>query len=137
VEIVIYPDTEKVLVAALQGLLDGRSESIAADVHVSTIKPPSDLTPYPSKTVVIRSDGGADLDHVRRLDRISVNIWAPNYSDANELARLVASLIRDVTGDAIKNVRLVLHPVRVDEEGPDEHRYLTAEVVVKATTLAP
>lgn len=134
-EVVIYPDTEKVVVAALQGLLDGSADPVAANTRVSTIKAPSDVQPYPEKSVVVRSDGGVDLDKVRRLDRIGINIWAPDYETANDLSRLVAALVRDITGPDIKKVRVVLHPVRIDEAGPEEHRYLTAEIVVKGADL--
>ena len=136
-EAVIYPDLEKVLVEKLTELLGAREEPVAQDVKVSTIKPSPDVTPYPGKTVVIRSDGGAELDHVRRLDRVGINIWAPTYAEASDLARLVTALLADTTGEAIKNVRITLHPIRVAEAGPEEHRYLTAEFVVKATNLTP
>lgn len=134
-EVVVYPDTEKVLSAALQGLLDGRPEPVAANVRVCTVKPSSDVVPYPPKVVVIRSDGGVDLDHVRRLDRVGINVWCPTYAEANDLSRLVAALVRDITGPDIKNVRVVLHPVRIDELGPDEHRYLSVELVLKGSNL--
>lgn len=133
--VVVYPDTEKALSGALQSLLDGRTEPVAENVRVSTIKPSSEVVPYPPKTVVIRSDGGVDLDHVRRLDRVGINIWCPTYAEANDLARLVAALMRDVTGPDFKNVRVVLHPVRIDELGTEEHRYLSVELVVKGSTL--
>lgn len=133
---VIYPDVEKHLVETLQSLLDGRTEPVASGVFVSVKKPPADASPYPTKTVIIRGDGGADLDHVRRSERVGINVWAPTYGEANELSRLVAALLRETTGDEIKRVRIGLHPTRVDEDGTEEHRYLTAEFVVKGTNLS-
>lgn len=134
-EVVLYPDAERVLVAALDGLLQARSEPVAANVYVSVKKPPAELKPQPEKVVVVRSDGGADLDHVRRLERIGINIFAPDYEQANELAHLVAAVVRQTTGDAIKNVRVVMHPVRVAEATQAEQRYITVEVVLKAGNL--
>ena len=132
---VVFPDIELFLVTALQNQLDASTEPVASGVFVGVKKPRTDTNPYPPKTVIIRSDGGADLDHVRRSERVGINIWCPTYGEANDLARLVAALIRGVTGTEVKNVRIGLHPTRIDEDGPEEHRYLTAELVVKGTNL--
>ena len=132
---VIFPDVEKVLVADIKTKLTARSESYTNGVTVATIKPAPDVSPYPTKIVVIRSDGGPELDHVRKLERISVLVYANTYSDASNLARMVQALFRTTTGEDIKQVTAVLSPVRVDEEGPQQARYMTFEIITKAKTL--
>jgi hypothetical protein len=132
---VIFPDIEKVLVAAIKNELNARSESYAQNVHVSTIKPAADVKPYPSRIVTIRSDGGPKVDWVRKLERIGINVWADTYADASNLARLIEALSVTLTGDEIKLSRVALSPTRIDEAGPQEARYLTLELIVKGSTL--
>lgn len=132
---VIFPDLEKTIVNGLQSLLDGRTEPMATDVYVATKKPPTDFTPYPEKIVTIRDDGGADLDSVRRLSRIGINVWATEYATASGLAHLINALKDDLLGDEIKMIQTNLSPTRLPEESQEEHRYLVWEVVVKATNL--
>lgn len=132
---VIFPDVEKVLVEAISTALAARTEPVAEDVHVSTIKPAPDFTPYPSKMVVVRGDGGPQLDWVRKLERVGITIWADTYAEASDLARLLEALLKEMTGDEIKLVTIVLSPVRVAEESPAECRYLTIEVTTKGIEL--
>lgn len=107
-EKVIFPDIEKVVVSGLATLLAARSETVAQDVKVATIKPAPDVSPYPSKMIVVRGDGGPKLDHVRKMERLGLTIWADTYADASSLARLVEALVSDLTGDEIKYVNVVL-----------------------------
>lgn len=132
---VIFPDIEKVLVAGLKAALLARSEPIAANVHVATKKPAPDFSPYPTKIVVIRADGGPQIDDVRKTERIGINVWCDTYSNANELSYLVAALMKTLTGEHVKFVNMVLSPIRIDEDSTEEHRYLTFELIVKASTL--
>lgn len=134
-ETVIFPDLEKELVAGLTSALAARSESYAQGVKVCTIKPAPDVVPYPSRIVVIRGDGGPALDHVRKMERAGLTIWADTYEDASNLARLVEALVKNLVGEKIKNVNVALSPVRVAEEGPQECRYLTVEFITKGTDL--
>ena len=135
-EAVIFPDVEKVLVAALKAALDSRPEPIAANVHVSTIKPSPKMSPYPAKIIVIRSDGGTHLDHVRRMERLGVSIFANTYAEASELAQLVEAIVRILTGSSIKLIDVILSPIRVDEASKQEHRYMTLEIITKGTDLS-
>lgn len=132
---VIFPDIEKVLVAALKTALLARDEPIAANVYVATKKPAPDYSPYPSKMVILRADGGPQLDDVRKTERIGVNVWCDTYANANELSYLVAALMKTLTGDSVKYVNMVLSPIRIDEASTEEHRYMTFELVVKASNL--
>jgi hypothetical protein len=132
---VIFPDIEKVLVAGIKAELDSRSESYAQDVVVATIKPSPSVSPYPSRIITIRSDGGPKLDWVRKLERVAITIWADTYSDASDLARLIEALSITLTGDQIKLSQVILSPIRIDEAGPQECRYMTLELTTKGSTL--
>lgn len=134
-EKVIFPDIEKVVVAGLVNLLASRTEPVAHNVKVATIKPAPDVSPYPSKVIVVRGDGGPKLDQVRKMERLGLTIWADTYADASGLARLVEALVTDLAGEEIKYVNVALSPVRVAEDGPQECRYLTIEVITKGTDL--
>jgi hypothetical protein len=132
---VIFPDVEKVLVAAFNAELAARSEPYAQDVVVATKKPAADQVPYPSRILVIRSDGGPKLDWVRKSERVGITIWANTYADASDLARLVEAITVTMTGESIKLAQIVLSPIRLDEAGPQECRYMTLELITKGSTL--
>jgi hypothetical protein len=134
-EKVIFPDVEKVLVAGIKAALSQRTETYAQNVLVATRKPAPDFTPYPAKIVTIRSDGGPQLDDVRKQERLGIHVWADTYSDASDLARLLEALLKQMTGEEIKLVEIALSPVRVDEEGPQECRFMTIQVITKGATL--
>jgi uncharacterized alkaline shock family protein YloU len=57
------------------------------------------------------------------------------YEYANALTRLVEALVEDMTGTEVKMVDITLSGVRVEEEGPQEHRYITLEVITKGVNL--
>lgn len=132
---VIFPDIEKVLVYEFKAALSGRSEPYAQNVFVSTVKPAPDVSPYPARIITIRGDGGPQLDYVRKQERVGITLWADTYADASDLARLVEALVRGMTGEAIKLVEINLSPVRVDEAGPQETRYMTIQCITKGTAL--
>jgi hypothetical protein len=134
-EAVIFPDVERVMVAALKAALELRTEPYAQNVSVSTIKPAPDVTPYPERMIVVRADGGPMLDHVRKNERVGLTIWADTYEDANALSRLLEALVKGMTGEHIKFVNVVLSPVRVAEESTQECRYMTLELITKGSTL--
>jgi hypothetical protein len=132
---VIFPDIEKVLVGALTAAISARTESYAQNVVISTIKPSPEVSPYPSRIITIRGDGGPELDYVRKEERVGITIWADTYSDASNLARLVEALVKGLTGEYIKLVEINLSPVRIDEAGPQECRYITIQCITKGTAL--
>jgi hypothetical protein len=132
---VIFPDIERVLVQEISSQLNARTEPFTSNVLVATKKPAPDKTPYPSRIVVIRSDGGEQIDWVRKIDRIGITVWANTYSDASDLARIISALAVTLTGEEIKASRVVLSPTRIDEAGPQECRYMTLELITKGSTL--
>jgi hypothetical protein len=132
---VIFPDVELVLVAAIKAELLTRSETYAQNVFIATKKPAADKNPYPSRIITIRSDGGPKLDWVRKSERVAITVWADTYADASNLARLIEALSITLTSESIKLSQVILSPVRIDEAGPQECRYMTLELITKGSTL--
>jgi hypothetical protein len=131
-----FPDVEIALRTALVAALAATPGALAANVTVATIKPEPTVKPYPAKLVVIRSDGGSSVERgLTKREMVGVNVYATNYADASNLARLVESLMRGIASGSIKLVETLMFPVRVDTEstsGPQQ-RYMTFEVVVQAS----
>lgn len=127
----IFPDVEKVLVAYLNQVLSG--------VTVATVKPAAGTSPYPSKIVTVRSDGGSQRERgITRSELIGVNVYAKTYAGASDLARLVESNIRDAAGvGGIKLVETQLSPTRVVDPSTDtsHQRYMTFSIVTKASDV--
>lgn len=122
----VFNDVEPTLVAYLATQFP--------DALVSVKKPDASTYPYPSPIITVRSDGGNDsLRGITRLERIGVNVWANDYADASTLAVEVDSALRACTAGAIKLCETMLSPVRVPNDGPQEQRYMTYQLVVKAT----
>lgn len=130
----IFPDVESLVVAGLKAALTASTAPIASNVFVSVRKPPPDQNPYPAKIVTIRSDGTSDV--VRGItisERVGVNVYAQTYADANQLSRLVESLMRQLVGGAIKLVETNSGPIPIANDSVEEQRYLVFDLVVKAT----
>jgi hypothetical protein len=124
-----FPDIEPLLVSRIKAV-------VGSTVTVATKKPQPGTTPYPSKLVVVRSDGGPQLErNLMRLERVGINIYCTTYSDASALARQVDAAVRGCAGGLIKRVESALSPIRVDNESGTEQRYMTFELVVKATDV--
>lgn len=131
----IFQDTEKLLVDAITTSLAERSESYAQGVVVATKKPGPEIQPYPSKVVVVRSDGGPKLDWVRKMSRVGISIWCDTYADAADLSTLLEALSITWTNDHIKSCNVILSPVRAKEPSEQEARYMTLEVIIKGSNL--
>jgi hypothetical protein len=132
---VIFPDTEKVLVAIIKSAIESRLETYTSDVLVATKKPAPDKKPYPRRVITIRSDGGNKLDWVRRFERVAITVWADDYTDASNLISLIEALSVTFTGEDIKSCTVNLSPIRIEEAGPQECRYMTLEIITKGKTL--
>lgn len=124
----VFNDIEPTLVAYLAAEFP--------DAVVSVKKPDPSTTPYPPYIITVRSDGGSDNQRgITRTERIGVNVWADDYADASTLAVAVDSALRACTAGAIKLCETMMSPVRVPNDGPQEQRYMTYQLVVKATDL--
>lgn len=137
----IFPDVEILLRTVIVAGLAASTDSVAANVTVATKKPDPSVTPYPSKIVTIRGDGGGQLERdITKVERVGINVYVGGsnaYATASNLARLVEAIVRAGVGGAIKRVETSLSPVRVDTDATNtpEQRYMTFEVVVKAADL--
>ena len=134
----IFPDVEKLFVAAIKTALQASTSPVASNVTVATIKPAADVSPYPAKIVTIRNDGGATVERdITRSDRLGVNVFADTYANASELARLVESIVRNARPNGVKFVNTSMSPIRVDTDSTTapEQRYMTFEVTVKAADI--
>lgn len=129
----IFPDIEKLMVARIKDGLLASSDPVASNVLVSVSKPPADEIPYPSKIVTVRSDGAVQLArNLTRSEMIGVNVWTESFSDGAKLSQIVDSLIRDCAAGEIKLVETTMSSVRVDNDGPQEQRYMTFRITTKA-----
>jgi hypothetical protein len=132
----IFPDVEKLVVARLASSLSALSGAATNGVVVATVKPAAGVKPYPAKIVTVRADGGAQKERgLTKSERMGVNVFSNTYANASSLALIVESLMRSNVWGDIKFVETVLSPVRVDNDGPQEQRYMVFEVVVKASSL--
>jgi len=132
----IFPDLEVLLVSRLSDALNQSGETVAEDVVVSVKKPAPNVSPYPSKIVTIRVDGGFDEErNIVRREAVGVNVYCADYKTANDLARLVEALLRGLVGGEIKLVEVTLSPVRVDNPAQEEQRFMTASIVTQSVEM--
>jgi hypothetical protein len=130
----IFPDIEAILIDRIVDALAAETDPVADNVFVSVRKPPANLSPYPSKIVTVRAQGGSNIvNDLMRLDGLGVNVYAHSYSDATTLARIVESVIRASVGGNIKRVDTTSAPTRVSNDGVEEQRYFTFNLVVMAS----
>ena len=129
--LVVFPDIEAWLIDYLQAALDGFDAEYTRGVVVDI----DTRKPRPARSVVIRRDGGPQLDRVRELARVAINVWADTDANATDLAQLVRALIV-----ASPNGRPVLRatapgPVAVPDESGQPLRYFVAELTVRGASV--
>lgn len=130
----IFPDVETLVIARLVDYLALNSNPVTDGVAVAAVKPAPDETPYPARIVTVRSDGASMLIRgITRSERIGINVYAATYGDANSLSRIVESIMREIAWGDIKLVETVSAPVRISNDSKEEQRYMTFDLVVKAT----
>jgi hypothetical protein len=126
---VMFPDVELWLSDHLRGELVNRGHP---DVRVAT-----NYKQVP-RSVQIRRDGGPRLDAVREAARMGISVRAdgPTGGPANDLARLVHALIGACpNGKPVLAVTLLTGPIEVDDPNGQPLRYLTAELIVRGSTI--
>lgn len=128
--LVLFPDLEAWLVQYLDAALKARGEAYCAGVVVDHVEP----NPRPPRSVVFRDDGGPQVDAVRRMSLVGVNVWAETEADAADLANMVAALLRACPdGRPVTRVRVQTGPLRVADEAGQPRRYLVAEFTVRGS----
>lgn len=132
---IVFPDLDKLVIQYLDTALASLETSQAEDVTVTAKKTPSDISPRPSKEVVVVCQYGPTYDDVRRVGSAVIDVWCDDFATATELALLVAAVITQIPGDSIKRAVVALGPTRLSEEGPQERRSMTVDFIVKGIEL--
>ena len=122
----IYPDIETDLISFFQTYLP--------DIRVGTKKlPPSE--PQPSEQIVVTVTYAGDKDHTLRYASVTVEVFADTDIEASTLALQVEAYLRTATGPNIKKVEMLVGPMRVAEQGPQELRSMAAELTIKGSDM--
>lgn len=130
---VIFPDVEKLLVAHLTTALNAHYGT--GVVRVSTKKAPADLTPYPSREVVIMAQYQGVRENVIQEASAVLEVYANTYANASELGLVAAALVVTVPRTYIKRAVVTVGPMRLGEDSMQEKRTLSVEFTVKGSTL--
>jgi len=126
---IIWPDVEAITTTYLTTALAARDEPHTAGVHVGATK-----LPGKTRQVIVRDDGGDPIGDIRATARLGVNVWAPTEDEAAALAALVTALLNAwPDGKPVLRVNARRAFPVADKAAP--LRYLTAELVVRGTTL--
>lgn len=129
---VVFPDGELHFTGYLRAALAARPEPFAGSVYVSNAVPSTRRT----RMVIVRRDGGVNLDVAREAARFGFEVWAGTEKDAADLSRLVrALLLRSPDGDPVCAVNFVNGPLRVTEESEQPKRYLSGEFIIRGVPL--
>ena len=133
---VVFPDLEPIVVSALQAFIDDSFEAFATDVRVGTKKLPSGS--IPQSEVVVMAAYQDTVNKVMRNAQLMIEVYADDYATASQLAHFVAARCPHLVGDPIKFAEVSVGPARLAEEGPQEKRSMTVDLVVKgADYVAP
>lgn len=105
----------------------------AVDVHVS-VKVPN---PRTDRMVIVRRDGGRQVDAVRETARIGVQVWASTEKECADLANLVRALLMAMAdGAPVCRVSETLAPSPVDDKSGQPMRYGTFTLTARGSDLA-
>lgn len=126
---ILFPDLEVLLVDILN--------SYYPDIRVATKKAPADQQPQVQIVITATYANEKSVSPVLRYAGIVLDVYADDYSTANTLALEVAAVVQTATGESIKKVSIVSGPTRMGDDTGQEHRALSAELVVKATDYNP
>lgn len=126
---IIFPDLELTVVEGLADYFEG--------VRIGTKKLPANQQPATQIVVTATYAGEKTVSPVLRFAGIVLDIYADDYGTANSLALEAAAVLQTLTGENVKHVKLVSGPTRMGSDTGQEHRAISAEVVVKANDLNP
>lgn len=126
--LIVYPDVELWAVGKIRAGLAARGMTT---VRVSTAYKGN------AAEVVVRRDGGPQLDHVREAARLGVNVWRkgdPHDQEVNDLAALVSAILRDSADSTVPKVRQTSGASPIPEAEGTRRRYLTFELTSRGAT---
>jgi len=128
---IVWPDVEAAAITYLTAALAARPEAVTTGVRVSRAQ--VDGT---ARQVIVRDDGGPRIGDVRATARIGVRVLAATWADCADLSALVVALIGAwPDGRPVVAVRALTRGYPVADDSGVPERYLTAELVVRGTTL--
>lgn len=119
--LIVYPDVELWAVGKIRAGLAARG--ITARVSTSYRGDAAE--------VVVRRDGGPQLDRVRESARLGVNVYRkgdPHDQGVNDLAALVSAILRDSADATVPRVRQASGASPIPEAEGTRRRYLTFEL---------
>lgn len=124
---IVFPDVELVITSYLRTAL---ADYGYPDMFVSNRRGTQ------TQAVWVRRDGGPTLDVVREAARVGVNVFDATEQKVANLAQTVSALMRVAAdGAPIVRVEQIAGPSPIADATP--RRYLTFEVVVRGSELAP
>lgn len=126
---IIFADIEKTIYSALHAAFP--------TTRVATKKAPADAQPSEQIVLTVAYGNEKSVSPVLRYAGVVVDIYADGYDRASTLALQAAAVLQTVTGSSIKKVSITSGPVRMGSDTGQEHRAISAEVVVKATNYTP
>ena len=125
---IIYPDVELAVTAYLRAALATYGQSVRVSTNYKG----------DAREVVVRRDGGPQLDRIRETARLGVNVYATSSNDqaVSDLARVVSAHLRAMAdGSPVTRVEQTSGPSPIPEPGNLTRRYLTFEVDVRGVEL--
>lgn len=126
---IIFPDIETDLVSSLSDYFE--------DVRVATKKAPADQQPASQIVITVAYGNEKTVSPVLRYAGVVLDIYADDYATASGLALEATAVLQTVTGENIKQVSIISGPTRMGDKTGQEHRAVSAEVVVRANDLNP
>lgn len=126
---IIFPDIEVELVALFT--------EFYSDYRVATKKAPADAQPAVQIVISAAYASENGLSPVLRFSGVVIDIYADDYATANQLGLEATAVLQTAIGENIKQVSIISGPVRMGDNTGQEHRAISAEVVVKATDFNP
>lgn len=122
--LIVYPDVELWAVGKIRAALTARG--ITARVSTSYRGDAAE--------VVVRRDGGPQLDRVRESARLGVNVYRkgdPHDQGINDLAALVSAILRDSADATVPRVRQTSGAAPISEAEGTRRRYMTFELTTR------
>ena len=120
----VFPDIEQDIVAGLK-------EQFPM-VRIGTKKLPADQQPAVQIVVTATYGSEKSVSPVLRFAGIVLDVYADDYGTANSTALEACGALMLLVGENLKHVKLVSGPTRMGDDTGQEHRAISAEIVVKA-----
>jgi hypothetical protein len=126
---ILFPDVETNLVSLLQ--------SAFPTIRVATKKAPANEQPSQQIVLSVSYASENPATPVLRYAGVVLDVYGDDYATVSTTARQVVARLRNAVGANIKKVSIVSGPTRMGDDTGQEHRAISAEIVVKATDYNP